>query len=333
MDKETFEKEEPVCAKLFYQSRKSDRLAGAYLLYGPKNAPLKEVALYLAQSLNCEKDLLACNECPSCKRFLAGVRPDFLFLDGEKERIKKDSVKDLEKRFSYSALEKGHRLVYVIHHVENITEEAANALLKFLEEPKAGQVAFLTTDNPTQVLKTILSRSISVPLVPYGTKEFEKALLEKEFLSPDGDKPIHLSAGEAYYLSRNMASMEDVENLLKTDSSFREGFAIAENFANTYVTSYRDAAFGLLSQVAQSKEPRCYNWIVEILHFLFSSALIGNQEENPFSDLLNSLQKKKDALQRGEEVCKDAITGASLNYNPTLMLSRLLVALEERSKR
>ena len=48
MDQATLEKYEPVCAKLFYNSVKNNRLSGAYLLYGPKNAPLKEVAFYLA---------------------------------------------------------------------------------------------------------------------------------------------------------------------------------------------------------------------------------------------------------------------------------------------
>ena len=331
MDQASLEKYEPVCAKLFYNSVKNNRLSGAYLLYGPKNAPLKEVAFYLAQSLNCEKGIFACNECPSCKRFLDRVRPDFVFLDGEKERIKKDSVKELEKKFSYSALEKGHRLSYVIHHVENITEEAANALLKFLEEPKAGQVAFLTTDNPTKVLKTILSRSLSVPLAPIETKKYEKTLLDTEFEGSKEGEKVHLSAGEAYYLSLNTSSIEDVKAMLKEDGSFLEGFSIAENFANTYVTNYRSSAFLLLSQVAQSKEPRCYNWIVETLHFLFRLALLGKEEEdNPFADLLPELEKKKDALLRGEEVLQDAITGASLNYNPTLLLSRLLVSLDER---
>ena len=119
--------------------------------------------------------------------------------------------------------------------------------------------------------------------------------------------------------------------MLKEDGPFLEGFSIAENFVNTYVTNYRSSAFLLLSQVAQSKEPRCYNWIVETLHFLFRLALLGKEEEdNPFADLLPELEKKKDALLRGEEVLQDAITGASLNYNPTLLLSRLLVSLDER---
>lgn len=330
MDKETLEKYEPVVYRLFLNSRKQDRLSSGYLLYGPKNAPLKEVALYLAESLNCEKDYLACKNCPSCRRFEEGVRPDFVFLDGEQNTIKKGDIQALENKFSLSALEKGHRLVYILHHVENITEEAANSLLKFLEEPKFGQVALLTTDNPTKVLSTIRSRSLSVPLSPIEPRKFEKTLLDTEFES--GKKKMHLSQQEAYYLSENYSSMDDVKALLEEDNSFRDGFSIAEDFLNSYVSDYEEASYNLLSQYAQSRDSKCYNWIIQVLHFVFRLALLDEAEDNPFSDLIAELRKKKDALRRGESVLEDALANKALNFNPTLLLSRFLVAVDDERK-
>ena len=171
MNREILEKYQPKLTRLFTNSRKSNRLSGAYLLYGPKNAPLKETALYLAQSLGCETDLLACNECNSCKRFLEGVRPDFILIDGQREMIKKGDIQALEKKFSLSAYEKGHSLCYVINKVDNINNEAANAILKFLEEPPSETYAILTSQNEAKVLPTILSRCESLRLLLAPRKE------------------------------------------------------------------------------------------------------------------------------------------------------------------
>ena len=188
MNKETFLKSEAKAAKLFINSRKTGRLSSAYLLYGERNAPLKESALFLAKSLGCENSYLACDECDSCKRFDKGIHPDFVLIDGETTRIKKEDIQNLQDKFSESAFEKGHRLCYVIHRVENITEKAANTILKFLEEPREGQVAILTSYNIDKVLKTILSRSVLVRIDPIDEKEMQRELLENPIVLSDNDE-------------------------------------------------------------------------------------------------------------------------------------------------
>ena len=111
MDKKILLKAEPKLAKLFINSRKKDRVANAYLLYGNRNAPLKETAVYLAKSLSCEQDLLACDNCPSCKRFNNGIRPDFYLIDGEETTIKKDDIKSLESAFQVAVANNKHKSI------------------------------------------------------------------------------------------------------------------------------------------------------------------------------------------------------------------------------
>jgi DNA polymerase III delta prime subunit len=336
MNREILEKYQPKLTRLFTNSRKSNRLSGAYLLYGPKNAPLKETALYLAQSLGCEKELLACNECNSCKRFLEGIRPDFVLIDGQSDMIKKGDIQALEKKFSLSAYEKGHSLCYVINKVDNINNEAANALLKFLEEPKVGQVAFLTTNNPDKVLATIRSRSISVRVDPIEPLVFQQELEEHEFVMEEEGKKktktLHLSSIQAYILARNYATMEEVEALLNSDTGVKEGIDAAEAFLNDYCSSYKTASFTLLKETALLKDTKCYNWMYLTILDVFESVLLNDKNDhNPFSDVIHDLRKHQEEIRKGVEVIKEVLTHKNLNYNATLTAARFLHALDEEN--
>ena len=329
MNKETFLKYEDRLAKLFVNSINTNRLANAYLLYGERNTPLKDVSMFLAQSMNCERGPLACGECASCKRFGQGVRPDFVFIDGEKETIKKDAILSLEKKFSMTALEKGHRLCYVINRVDNITEEACNSLLKFLEEPKEGQVAILTTNNIEKVLPTIRSRAILFRVFPLDREEFKNQLLQKEF-QIDKKKKIKLSDSEAYMLSNLYCDMSDVEELLTTDSSFLDGFHAAECFLEDYAVSPRTASFSLLRETSFIKDNKCYNFMYLTLDLVFAQALTGDTEpDNPFKETAAKLSLNRNGLMKAKEITSLALSAKQINLNPTLISARIGEALNE----
>ena len=78
MDKETFEKTQPKLAKLFLNSRKSNRLSHAYLLYGEINSPLVDSAMYLDKSLYCKNDVFASNSSLESQKFQENNHPDLL---------------------------------------------------------------------------------------------------------------------------------------------------------------------------------------------------------------------------------------------------------------
>lgn len=334
MDKDTFLHYEPKAAKLFINSRKTGRLSSAYLLYGERNAPLKETALFLAKSLGCEKDVLACDECDSCRRFNKGIHPDFVLIDGETTRIKKEDIQNLQDKFSESAFEKGHRLCYVIHRVENITEKAANTILKFLEEPREGQVAILTSYNIDKVLKTILSRSVLVRIDPLDMDKMQKDLVDNPILlsgeKKKKEEEIRFNEGQAYILSRYFSSYESVKKTLTEDNSFLEGYQIAECFLNDLTVSSSQAGYTLLLQTSMKKGASCYNWMYLILHDVFASVLLDNvQDDNPFKDIIQKLSKNKDKIARADAVVKEALAYQHINYNPTLLSARLIRALDE----
>lgn len=163
---------QPTLFKTFSNAKRDDSLSHAYLLVGQKGTPLYQSALYLAKSLVCDHPHpLACDRCLTCERIAHGNYADLFIVDGEKESIKKDSVLEIEKYFSVTSSEKKGVLIYIIHLIENMTAEATNALLKFLEEPHSNVYAFLTTENETNVLPTIISRaqSLKLKLIPRDT--------------------------------------------------------------------------------------------------------------------------------------------------------------------
>jgi DNA polymerase-3 subunit delta' len=153
------ENKQPLVWKTFANSFKNGRIAHAYLLSGEAGTPLKETAFFMAKSLLCDHpNPLADEECRSCRRVDNGTYTDLLLLDGEEATIKKDDVQEVVDNFARTPLESKGVMIYIINMVENMTVEAVNSLLKFLEEPTKNTYAILTTRNEARILPTIVSR-------------------------------------------------------------------------------------------------------------------------------------------------------------------------------
>ena len=157
---EYLKKYQPIIYKTFVNASKEEKLSHAYLLSGSIGMPLKETAMFLAKSLICDNpNPLACEQCMTCLRVDEGNYSDLRVFDGSEGRIKKEDVQRILASFDRTALEDKGVMIYVIHLVENMTSVAVNALLKFLEEPGKNIYAFLTTENESKVLPTIISRT------------------------------------------------------------------------------------------------------------------------------------------------------------------------------
>lgn len=151
---------QPVIYKTFVNALKTNKLSHAYLLSGSIGMPLKDVAIYLAKSILCDNpNPLACNSCITCMRIDEGNYPDVMVFDGENAKIKKGDIEKITSSFDKTALEEKGIMIYVLHLVETMTPIAVNSLLKFLEEPGRNIFAFLTTENESKILPTIISRT------------------------------------------------------------------------------------------------------------------------------------------------------------------------------
>ncbi|WP_434562095.1 DNA polymerase III subunit delta' [Pseudomonas sp. Z4-20] len=137
--------------------------AHAYLLHGPAGIGKRALAERLMASLLCQAPtaLNACGECKSCMLLRAGSHPDNYVLEPEEadKAIKVDQVRDLVS-FVVQTAQMGGRKVVLIEPVESMNINAANALLKSLEEPSGDTVLLLVSHQPSRLLPTIKSRCV-----------------------------------------------------------------------------------------------------------------------------------------------------------------------------
>ncbi|MCI3909008.1 DNA polymerase III subunit delta' [Pseudomonas viridiflava] len=137
--------------------------AHAYLLHGPAGIGKRALAERLMASLLCQRldGLNACGTCKSCLLLAAGSHPDNYVLEPEEadKPIKVDQVRDLVS-FVVQTSQMGGRKVVLIEPVEAMNINAANALLKSLEEPSGNTVLLLVSHQPSRLLPTVKSRCV-----------------------------------------------------------------------------------------------------------------------------------------------------------------------------
>ena len=157
---------QPLVFKTFSNALKTNKIAQAYLIKGNDSAPVLECAKFLSKTLICDEEDFACDNCLSCIRFEEGNYSDFKLLDASKQSIKVKDVEELQEFLSSSSLENKKKKIYIINLLENCNKETINALLKTLEEPHSNTYAFITTQNESKILQTILSRCQILTLLP-----------------------------------------------------------------------------------------------------------------------------------------------------------------------
>lgn len=198
-----------------------------YLFTGPSGVGKKTFARALAQSLLCETPkatlLGYCNACPGCTIFRAGTHPDFVTFEGTL-RIRRRSgdteeddpltAIDLIRELSLHGYRSEYRVV-LLGDVEFATDEAANALLKFFEEPPRGVVVLLTTSAPGTLLPTIRSRFVEIGFSPLPVADVQAVLCAA------GVNPAHAKlAAEASFgsITRARAVLDGSEDGIRSAS-------------------------------------------------------------------------------------------------------------------
>lgn len=161
-------------------TNQSQEMTHAWLFTGPPGSGRSNAALAFAAALVCRTG--GCNDCTDCKTALTGSHADVELIRTEGLSIKIDEVRELITRASWSPSVGNYRVV-VIEDADRLTESAANALLKAIEEPGLRTVWLLCAPSSTDVLPTIRSRTRSLVLRTPSIAAVA-ALLEKEKFSP-----------------------------------------------------------------------------------------------------------------------------------------------------
>jgi len=299
---------------LLRTAARSGRVSHAYLFAGPAGVGRHDAAIAFAQLLNCERPQAndACGECRPCRLIAAGNYPDVRTVDVERGLLLDprdttrtvigiDQVRALRREVAFPPLE-GKYKVYIFAGADRMQAEAANSLLKVLEEPPPQVVIILVAESTVPMLPTVVSRCqlVRFSLVPAG--EIEQALIARHNLDRGRARFIAAIAGGQLGRAVTWAtSQEDLEWREQT-------LQLLERMESVDLLERMDAA------EAASKDKDRLPDLLDLALFWFRDLLVW-QETRDEMHLIN--------LDRKETIARLA---AAL---PGAVLSERIAAIEE----
>jgi DNA polymerase-3 subunit delta' len=186
----------------FETAIRDGRTHHAYLIVGPAHVGKMTLALQVAQAMNCLRDDVPCGECEACVKIAAGHHADVRVIavdaeaaEGPRTAIGIDAVRDLIGSAHLKAYE-GRTRVFIFDEADRLTNDAANALLKVLEEPPDDVLLILLSANEDAILPTIYSRCQRIELHPLPIGRVAEVLNTEHSISPEqSDVIARLSRG------------------------------------------------------------------------------------------------------------------------------------------
>ena len=167
--------------KVLRKALQKEKVPNSLLFNGPEGVGKRNMALVLAKAMNCEqKKDDACETCQSCRAINAGNFPDVIEISPEKDVIKIEQMRILRK-IAYLKPMIGKKRIFIVVEAEKMTEEAANSLLKILEEPPLFSYIMLVTHNLFIIMSTIKSRCQILNFTPISKEDIGKILKEKGY--------------------------------------------------------------------------------------------------------------------------------------------------------
>jgi DNA polymerase III delta subunit-like protein len=222
--------------RAFFEHLTAATLSHGYLFTGPQGVGKKTFARELGRSLLCvtpKRTLLGwCGVCTGCTRVAAGTHPDFYFTEGQVKIGDRDgggfhdaedaTARDLVRQLSMHSYAGGKR-VFVLGDAD-FTREAANALLKFFEEPPADVLLILTTNAIGRVLPTIRSRLVEVTFPLLSDDDVVRVLVRRGVARDDALRAATVANGSA---TRGLAYLNEGEGATR-DAAVEWFFAAAQ---------------------------------------------------------------------------------------------------------
>ena len=172
-----------------------DRVPHAILFTGPSGTGKMLLARLLAAGLLCGGSRIKpCGTCAFCLQAGQGAHPDLTVLADDGSSLKIDQVRALQHQMALAPYHGGRR-VFIIESAERLTTQAANSLLKMLEEPSAGTVLVLTAETPYALLPTLVSRCLQLPVHPLSPDILGLLLQAKGFEGRQAGVAARLGGG------------------------------------------------------------------------------------------------------------------------------------------
>ena len=194
----------------------SQVMTNTWLFTGPAGSGRSNAAIAFAAALVCEKG--GCSTCNSCISTILGTHADVELIKTQGLSIKIDEVRELITRASWKPSIANYRIV-VIEDADRLTDSAANALLKVIEEPGLRTIWLLCAPTLTDVLPTIRSRCRHLALRTPSTKAITKLLIERDQIETKTAEFVAKASGghigRARRLALDATARQNRENILR----------------------------------------------------------------------------------------------------------------------
>jgi len=325
---------------LLQHSLEKQATAHAYLLVGPRHVGKMTLARDLAKALNCTAAEPPCGECDSCQKIARGKHADVQVIglgsndNGTAEtrsqaEISIEQIRELQHSANLPPFEGKHK-AFIIDQAELLSHEAANCLLKTLEEPSPRVVFLLMTTNEKLLPATVISRCQRLELSPLTATEVETALTTRWGTVPDKARLLarlcHGCLGWAITANGDDSLLQDRTNQLEK----LLGIIDADNEGRF------DHASQLATQFTQNRDgfPRVIElWLdwwrdlllikVDRTDLVTNVDLLDNLTSRAQDYTLHQIRRVIDSIQTTRDQLKQ-------NVNPRLALEVLMLSIPEK---
>ncbi len=163
--------------KLLRRAVMEGRVSQGLIFAGPTGVGKHKFALALAQAINCEnpKEGDACGHCPQCCKIAESEHVDVATISPDGQFIKIGQMRGMSSDAQFRPYE-GRRRVFILDEAHRLKMEAANSILKILEEPPSTSLIILVTSKPYSLIETIRSRCQMLSFAPLADRELESFL-------------------------------------------------------------------------------------------------------------------------------------------------------------
>jgi len=268
---------------------------------------------------------LPCGECKSCRKITARSHPDIISVQPQKNRIRIGQIRELHEILALKPYEAKYRFV-IISDAHNMNVEAANALLKVLEEPPPETFLILSAYHPHDLLPTIASRCQHVRFRPISREALIDFIINQAEVSDlDAGLLADLAKG-----SLSKACQRSTSGWLK-----RRAWILNTLTADTVIAKSVNPLTTLLAfseKLAHSKEKLVdaleimQSWFRDLMIFSSSSDKIINQDRTHDLERVAQHVDINDTLSYYEAI-QTALDRIDGNANPRLVLDVMLMNL------
>jgi DNA polymerase-3 subunit delta' len=272
----------------------TQEMTHAWIFTGPPGSGRSSAAIAFAQALVCKNN--GCGKCNECITAKSGAHPDIEILKSEGLSIKIDEVRELLTRTAWAPSMGGWRVV-VMEDADRLTESAANALLKAIEEPGLRTVWLLCAPTLHDILPTIRSRCRHIQLHTPSNEAVAKYLIERDQIAPKmADFAARVSQGHIGR-ARHLATNESVRNR-------RSAILSIPTQLNSVSSAY--AAAAKLVEIANTEADAISEALDEKEYEELSTAL-GKGSGKALKEL------EKEQKSRATRITRDTLDGALLD--------------------